>query len=64
MGNCDGCKLLDLVDLIDDEESRYCNNCGADFDELVYERTVANGDIYHCSICKDEHIFPEQSAID
>jgi DNA-directed RNA polymerase subunit RPC12/RpoP len=54
---------MDNINSIEDleiiEDSRYCNNCGAEFKDLIYDRTVANGEIYHCSICKEEHIFPE-----
>jgi len=37
------------------EESFYCYECGSDSErDFVYERSVANGEIWHCKNCKKE----------
>jgi len=35
----------------------YCNSCGyEDFDiDVSYSRTVANGDLFYCPLCKEEN---------
>lgn len=42
-------------------ESVYCSSCGyEDFDiEIVYVRTVANGNVYECPSCKEETMSVE-----
>jgi hypothetical protein len=40
-------------------ESRfYCNECGCDdIKDFAYDRTVANGEVWHCKHCKTEAIL-------
>lgn len=30
----------------------YCNECGSD--KIAYDRTVSNGEVWHCKNCKKE----------
>jgi len=45
-------------------ESISCSSCGyEDFDvEVVYVRTVANGGVYECPICKLETMNVEKES--
>ena len=39
------------------ENSFYCNECGCDeVKDFAYDRTVANGEVWHCKRCKTETV--------
>jgi hypothetical protein len=39
------------------ENSFYCNECGCDkITDFAYDRTVSNGEVWHCKHCKTETI--------
>jgi hypothetical protein len=39
------------------ENSFYCNECGCDeITDFAYDRTVANGEVWHCKHCKTETV--------
>lgn len=39
------------------ENGFYCNECGCDkMTDFVYDRTVANGEVWHCKNCKTDTI--------
>ena len=39
------------------EHSFYCNECGCDkITDFAYDRTVANGEVWHCKHCKTETV--------
>ena len=43
------------------ENSFYCNECGADKNtDFIYDRTVANGEFWHCRHCKTETIVEDK----
>jgi Zn finger protein HypA/HybF involved in hydrogenase expression len=49
-----------------DAEYIYCPSCGyEDYDVfVVFSRTVANGDVYICPLCKEEttHVYNEEGV--
>lgn len=43
------------------ENSFYCNECGCDdVTGFIYDRTVANGEVWHCKRCKIETIVSDK----
>lgn len=43
------------------ENSFECNICGElDHNNFVYDRTVANGEVWHCSNCQNEIVVNEK----
>lgn len=43
------------------ENSFYCNECGCDkITDFAYDRTVANGQVWHCKRCKTETVVGDK----
>jgi predicted SprT family Zn-dependent metalloprotease len=44
-----------FVDLEKWENSFYCNECNCyEIKDFAFDRTVANGEVWHCKNCKNE----------
>lgn len=46
---------------IEQDDDRYCNNCGEE-DDLEYYRTTASGEHFTCKVCGEDLTFQEIEA--
>jgi hypothetical protein len=54
-------KIDYFEDLEKCENGFYCNECGCDKNtDFIYDRSVANGEVWHCKRCKTETIVDDK----